>query len=193
MDFLDQFGDNAWILIVFAITVFSWVAGKFKEWSLRNAGANEPTPSGPQPARVRPDQDDDDGEEKEEEPVPNLAVLLGLAPRRERRPPPTARPPTSAPPSARPAPEPPPTARPADRAAPPAPSVQPAPPPAAARPAPTPTPQPAPAELGPAPSAPPRRRFRRARFGRLDRSELRRAIILAEVLDKPLALRDESI
>ena len=206
-ELLDEFGHYAIYLLIFAVTVFSWVAGKLKEWSMRNAGANKPTPPQPQPARVRHDQD----EEEEEEPTPDLAVLLGLSPRRERRPqspPPTARPPTSAAPSARPAPEPPesapppPIARPVDRAAPPSPSVRPKSPTPATRPAPAPTPQPAsrrpapqpaPAEPDPAPTTPPPRRFRRARFGRLNRSELRRAIILAEVLDKPLALRDESI
>ncbi len=194
-DLLDQLGDNAWILFFLAISVFSWVAGKLKEWTQRNAGANKPTPTQPQPVRVH---DDEDEEEEAEDRAVDLAALLGLTPPREQRPqsqPRTAGPPRSASPSARPAPGPPPIARPVDRVPPPPPAARPKPPPPAVEPEsePAPTPQPVIEEPVVEPTTPSARRSRRARFGRLSRPELRRAIILAEVLDKPLAMRDESV
>jgi hypothetical protein len=174
-------GEYVWVIAVLILTLVSWVAGKIKERSQRSQGPQRP------PGQRRTARTGQEASEDDEPIVVDLAELLGMGEGKQK---PPARP--------RPIPVATPTAR----------VVRPAAPPAA--------PQPEPRKVEPAEpvaevvacdrepddsvhvfpgdltSAAVRSRTTagRRRLGALTRHEMRRGVILSEILGKPVALRD---
>lgn len=184
----DGLGDMLYPIAILVMALLSWIGGKLKQAK----GPASPPPAGRAPARY---DDDADAEEPDDDTrVIDLAELLGI--RQAQRPDaPSER--TTAPPqppalAVRPAP----VARPAQSVPPPrAPQRTPAPPVDLA-PALVAIDLALPHELVPAvaprPAVAARSRRASRRLGLLTRADLRRAIILNEILGKPLALRDAS-
>ena len=195
----DDLGPMLWVVAMLVISLISWIAAKIKEWSDRGGGKQQE----PQEEQARTEPD--------EEPVVDLRKLLGLPPEPPEAPqrtqpeePPAARAPDTPRPIARPAGQvpPQPSLPRVDRTTPPLPHVPPKPERVvviSATPEPPPPAPPSPRidsvrelvaeDLTATPVSTPAPVSAKRRV-RVTRAEMRRAVVLAEILDKPVALRD---